>query len=113
LVQVSTHSITEPANAKDERALRDWFKRGIVHVLGSDGHSPRRRPPRMAAAYEQIVRWAGAAVADRVGSTSGMAILQGLPLKIPPIAPKRKRWFSQLWSMEDNDAHPRCSSTDY
>jgi protein-tyrosine phosphatase len=113
LVQVSTHSITEPASSRDERAIRDWFKRGIVHVLGSDGHSPRRRPPKMAAAYKQIVRWAGAAVADRVGSTSGMAILQGLPLKVPRIEPRRKRWFSGLWSMEDNDAHLRCRSTDH
>lgn len=100
LVQVSTHSITEPASSRDERALKHWFQRGVVHVLGSDGHSPRRRPPRMAAAYEKIIRWAGIAVADRVGSTNGMAILEGLPLRVPSPLRQRTRWFSRLWSTE-------------
>src|SRR5262249_44054234 len=49
LVQVSSGSVTDPPDRQSWRALKDWFKRGIVHVLGSDGHSPRRRPPLMAA----------------------------------------------------------------
>src|SRR5262249_7489992 len=71
LVQVSSGSVTDPKSATDARALRRWFRRGIVHFLGSDGHSPNRRPPHLADAYRQIVRWAGAAVADRVCSTNG------------------------------------------
>jgi protein-tyrosine phosphatase len=88
LVQVSSGSVTKPASRLDEKALRSWFRRGCVHLLGSDGHSPRRRPPQMAAAYERIRSWAGDAVADRVCSTNGLTILQGLPLQVPP--PRRK-----------------------
>jgi protein-tyrosine phosphatase len=98
LVQVSSGSVTRPANRNDERALRDWFQRGIVHVLGSDGHSRKRRPPKMGDAYRQIIRWAGSAVADRVCSTNGMAILQGLPMRIPDPTPRKKGWFLNLWS---------------
>lgn len=97
LVQVSAASVTRPANHRDERALKGWFKRGVVHVLGSDGHSPTRRRPRLADAYHQVARWAGNAVADRVASTNGVAILQGLPLHVPEPEPGRARWFSRLW----------------
>jgi protein-tyrosine phosphatase len=96
LVQVSSHSITQPTSSVDERALKDWFKRGIVHLMGSDGHSPRRRPPRLKAAYETIVRWAGVTVADRVFSTHGLAVLNGLPLRIPQPERPARRWFASI-----------------
>jgi protein-tyrosine phosphatase len=94
LVQVSSGSVTTPSSRQDERALKSWFKRGVVHLLGSDGHSPRRRPPLMADAYHRITRWAGSRMADRACSTNGTAILQGLPLRIAPPEPRRRRWFS-------------------
>lgn len=97
LVQVSSSSVTRPRNRTDAKALKDWFQRGIVHCLGSDGHSSTKRPPRMAAAYQQIQQWAGHAVADRVCSTFGMAILQGLSLKLPRPEPREVRWFAGWW----------------
>jgi protein-tyrosine phosphatase len=96
LVQVSSESITDPANGSDRRALRSWFRRGCVHMIGSDGHSPRRRRPLLAAACEQIAAWAGAAVADRVCSTNGAAILSGLPLRVPEPELER-RWLPRFW----------------
>jgi protein-tyrosine phosphatase len=92
LVQVSSASVTDPPSAHAMRALKSWFKRGIVHVLGSDGHSVTHRPPRMAAAYRQIARWAGVLAADRMSSTNGIAVLQGLPLRIPQPESKRTVW---------------------
>ncbi len=97
LVQVSSGSVTEPKTDQDMRALRSWFKRGVVHLIGSDGHSPRRRRPRMADAYREIIRWAGPHVADRVCSTNAAAVVHGLPLRVPPPERKRKSWFARLW----------------
>src|SRR5262249_57689732 len=57
LVQVSSASITDPRDTADCRALRSWFRRGIVHFLGSDGHSPTRRPPRLADAFQRGTDW--------------------------------------------------------
>lgn len=96
-MQVSSGSITAPREHRDELALRKWLKRGIVHLLGSDGHSVHRRPPHLAEAYELIGRWSGSAVADRVCSTSGMAILQGLPFRVPDVQPQNRSWFSRFW----------------
>lgn len=97
LIQVSSGSVTEPPTRQDAKALQDWFVRGVVHVLGSDGHSSGRRQPRMAQAYSQVARWAGEHVADRVCSTNAAAIVHGLPLKVPSPEPRRARWFFGLW----------------
>jgi protein-tyrosine phosphatase len=94
LVQVSSESIASPADAKEARALKRWVRRGIIHLIGSDGHSPQARPPRMSAAYRQIGAWAGRAVADRICSLHGLAVLEGRPLRLPPPKPLRRKWFS-------------------
>lgn len=98
LVQISTGSVTAPTDARAERALRDWVRRGVVHLLGSDGHSPNRRPPKMAEAAARVRKWAGAGLAERICSAYGTAVLQGLPLSVPPPAPVRRTWFSRLWA---------------
>lgn len=97
LVQVSSKSITDPPDARTERAVRDWVRRGVVHLIGSDGHSVRRRPPRLAAAVQQLRRWAGEAAADRIGSTYGQMVLRGLPVKVPPPQPPSRRWWALPW----------------
>lgn len=95
LVQVSSRSVEQPRSRADAKSLKSWFRRGIVHCLGSDGHSSSRRLPQMSAAYRQIRQWAGHAVADRVCSTFGIAILQGLPLRIPQPEPRRRAWLAK------------------
>jgi protein-tyrosine phosphatase len=99
LVQVSSASITDPRTAADGRALQSWFQRGIVHFLGSDGHSPTRRPPKLAGAFDRVSRWVGPAQADRIGSANGLAVAHGLPLQVAPPMPKAAAswWFLQLW----------------
>jgi protein-tyrosine phosphatase len=98
LVQVSSRSVTHPKTAADERALKDWFRRGIVHFLSSDGHSVIRRPPLMAAAYRRVAEWVGPAQADRIASGNGLAVIHGLPLRIPRPTPRGRmsRWFSRV-----------------
>jgi protein-tyrosine phosphatase len=97
LVQVCSGSITDPKTTADARAVRSWFERGCVHVLGSDGHSPRRRQPLMADAYRQVVRWIGAEDADRICGSQGEAVLNGLPVAAAPPRPLRRWWPVRLW----------------
>lgn len=96
LIQVNASSITATDSPADQRLLRAWFRRGLVHIVSSDGHSPRSRAPRMAAAYEQIAAWAGTSMADQVCSTNPTAILYGLPLRIHPPQPRRLAWLGRL-----------------
>jgi protein-tyrosine phosphatase len=97
VIQVSSMGVTHPTDRASEKALKDWFRRGIVHVMGSDGHSLNRRPPDMREAYRRVCSWAGPATADRVASIQGAALLQGLPIKAPPVAPPERRWFAKFW----------------
>jgi protein-tyrosine phosphatase len=97
LVQVSSQSLTSPLSSRSSQALRSWLRRGIVHLLGSDGHSLSRRPPKMLEAYRCICGWAGNAVADRVASTNGLAVLQGRPLHVARPEPRHRRWFARFW----------------
>jgi protein-tyrosine phosphatase len=94
LVQVSTKGITEPRAGPGGRELKSWFQRGLVHVLGTDAHSPRRRAPRYADAYRQVVRWVGHTAADRICSTNGMVLVQGLTVRVPEILPRSRHWFA-------------------
>lgn len=64
LMQFSAQSVAAPRDRRYTAAIRDWIQRGLVHLIASDGHSPRRRPPGLSAAYAQIVSWVGPAVAD-------------------------------------------------
>jgi len=97
LIQVTAAQLAAPPSAADERALKDWAKRGVIHLLGSDGHRIGAREPRMRAGYEVLARWAGQPAADRIGGIWGMALLQGLPMNVPPPAPRSRSWFTRLF----------------
>jgi protein-tyrosine phosphatase len=94
LVQVTSRSISQPPDARFAAAIRRWVERGVVHLVGSDGHSTDQRPPEMASAYHRIAAWSGRASADRICSLNGLAVLEGMPLRPPPPRPLGKHWFS-------------------
>ena len=96
LVQISSGSVTEPRNAADEKALRDWFRRGCVHLLGSDGHSPRKRKPLLAKAAERVRKWIGADAARWICSANGLAILRGEVLTAPAPLAGRSLWLFRM-----------------
>lgn len=98
VTQVSSANVMGMQGPSQTRALKSWFRRGLVHVLGSDGHSPTRRPPLMAAAARIVADWVGPAHADRIASSHALAILQGLPLRLAPSAKgTRFSWLPRLW----------------
>jgi protein-tyrosine phosphatase len=89
--------VTQPASARDERAIKDWVKRGVVHLLGSDGHSLHQRPPKISTAVDRIRRWAGPSAADRIGSINGQLVLRGVSFKPSSPAPSSRRWWALIW----------------
>jgi protein-tyrosine phosphatase len=97
LIQISSLGVTHPASGVDARAVKDWACRGVAHLIGSDGHSPNRRPPDLLDAYQRLRRWAGSATADRIASGNGLTVLRNQPLRVPPVAPPVRRWLPRLW----------------
>ncbi len=98
LVQISTKSVTNPETKEDSKALRDWIRRGCVHFLGSDGHSPRKRQPLVIAAYKKIVDWTNESMAKDICFQNGLRVLKGQPVHVKTPAVER-RWWSvlRLW----------------
>jgi protein-tyrosine phosphatase len=98
LFQLSTGNVTMARDRRYATAIKNWVQRGFVHVIGSDGHSPTRRPPLLAEAARIIDQWIPGLAANKLCGMNGMAILQGLPLRIePPQAPRTLFWYVREW----------------
>lgn len=96
LVQVTTEGLTN-SDDYDTAALRLWAKWGMIHLLGSDGHRIDHRRPRLRDGFRVLEKWLGTAGAERVAGLWNTAVLQGLPVKVPPPAPPSKSWFGKLF----------------
>jgi len=96
LVQVSSASVTAPKSPADAAALKGWVRRGCVHQLGSDGHSPRGRKPHLAAAAARVREWAGGAAAAAVCVGNGATILAGGVVAVEAPRPARRWWPLRL-----------------
>jgi len=97
LIQVTARAVAEPWDAEMERGIRAWARGGFVHLLGSDGHGIDRRQPLMSAGYRRLERLAGRDAAERIGGHWGVAVLQGLPVNVPPPGPPPRSWFTRLF----------------
>lgn len=80
-----------------ERLLSD----GAVHILATDAHAPRKRPPELGRGRDLAARLVGEAEAVHLVSTRPAAILRNCePNDVPPPA-REKAW----------DAHERADHT--
>lgn len=108
-IQVTAGALT----GRFGRAPKYWGERlldeGVVHLLATDAHDPRHRPPRLAEGREAAAPWVGEEEADRLVFERPRAILGDLPaagVKPPPgldpefVAPApagRRGWFGRLF----------------
>jgi protein-tyrosine phosphatase len=96
LVQVTVEGLIDVETA-EEVAVRTWADWGLIHLLGSDGHRVDGRRPRLKEGFDVLAKWLGAAGAERVVGLWNAAVLQGLPVKVPPPRPPKKGWFAGLF----------------
>jgi protein-tyrosine phosphatase len=97
VVQVTSQAFASPIDRATEKALRNWARRGMIHLLGSDGHSLRRRPPVSAAGVEVLQKWVGPELAEAIAWKNGLAILNGDPFVVPPPQPAKRSWFGRIF----------------
>jgi hypothetical protein len=50
----------------------------------------------MKAAYQVVEKLVGPQEAERIGSATGRAVLEGRPVTVPAPAPPPRRWFAWL-----------------
>lgn len=74
LVQLTGASVTGGFGRRVARAARVMLRKGYCHILASDAHSPRSRPPLLSKAVE--------AAATLVGQERALAMVTTIPEKI-------------------------------
>lgn len=79
LTQVTAGSILGDFGKNALKAANRFIDAGLVHVVASDAHDLQRRPPRLAAAFENLRVSYGESVAEALISKNPSAIVRGDP----------------------------------
>jgi protein-tyrosine phosphatase len=93
--QVTCDSVTGHFGAEAQRAAEEWIQAGLVHMLATDAHNLKRRPPRAREAIAAVRALAGDEVAVALSETNPGAVVagRGLPWEPEPALPQRKGGF--------------------
>jgi protein-tyrosine phosphatase len=72
-----------------------FLDRGLVHVVASDAHDPKRRHPRMSQAREVVRQRAGEDTAELLFRENPCAVIEDRPVAAGrmPVAPPSRRWW--------------------
>lgn len=84
---------------KQAKAFADMLlMRGLAHIVASDAHDTKYRPPSLKEAYAYVAKARGEACAERLFVTNPAATLTGAPVEAfaEPPAPAGK-WY-QFWN---------------
>ena len=82
--QVTAASLTGDFGSEARDVSFNWIAAGMVHVVASDSHNTRKRPPRMTAALAAVRETAGEAVATALFRDNPRAIVEGRGLPYDP-----------------------------
>ena len=93
LIQITGDSLTGQNGFRASMAAKTLLKRGLVHLIASDAHSPRERPPRLTKALARAAALIGEHRAGLLVRDIPEAVISGKPF--PPVwEPKEpRRWW--------------------
>lgn len=94
LVQVNARSLLGAPGTEAREIAEELIRRRMAHLVASDAHSVRRRPPGLAAARDRIAELAGPELAQILVSDNPRRLLEGEPLiEWEPLPPQKRRGF--------------------
>ncbi|HOQ25109.1 MAG TPA: hypothetical protein PLE68_10615, partial [Bacillota bacterium] len=85
LTQVSSGSLLGNFGKQVSKVSHYLLTHGLLHIIASDGHSPRRRRVKMAAAAQRVKEILGEKAAIRMTKVRPESILRGENVEIPKI----------------------------
>lgn len=92
--QVTTGSILGKFGEEIQEVSEEMLRRRLVHVIASDSHNVRGRPPILSEAVALASAWIGEELASRMTVEFPAALLDGREPDVPlPEEPSRKRSF--------------------
>jgi protein-tyrosine phosphatase len=100
LTQVTGNSITGRFGSKARDFAVRMLERNLIHILASDGHDVRYRPPTLSDSRDAVAKLAGAPTARRLVEDNPAAILAGQEIASDPepsAPPARRGLFARLF----------------
>jgi len=88
--QITAASLAGDFGPDARDAAFQWIAAGMVHVVASDSHNTRKRPPRMTAALAAVRESAGETMATALFFDNPRAVVEGRALPYDP-EPKEKQ----------------------
>jgi protein-tyrosine phosphatase len=80
LLQITAQCLTDRFGKAAKASAWELLRRGLVHVVASDGHDAKDRPTRLDLAHEILTREMGAEAAELLLVTNPSAIIAGEPV---------------------------------
>jgi protein-tyrosine phosphatase len=95
LMQVTAASLDGRFGREAKATAETMMRQGLVHVLASDAHDAKHRPPVLDGAWELVNKEYGAETARLLLEENPRAILAGVALPAGPmaVAKKKMKWF--------------------
>lgn len=95
-LQVTAQSVLGRFGRAAESAGHELMERGLVHLLASDAHDLRRRPPILSGVSRYVEKAFDRETADRLLLENPRAVLDGMPVAAGRALARKNTWFS-LW----------------
>ncbi len=73
------------------------LKKRIVHIVASDAHDTKHRPPVLGEARRYVAKAAGEALAEALFVTNPAATLTGEPIKANAFHPEEEKKWYRFW----------------
>jgi protein-tyrosine phosphatase len=90
--QITSGSVSGTFGPDVQEFSEEITRKGLVHVVASDAHNTRGRPPVLSAAVDRLASWVGLDVARRMADDIPRTLLSGVDPEIPEPTPTvRKR----------------------
>jgi tyrosine-protein phosphatase YwqE len=81
LIQMTGKSLTGGFGRQVKKLSRQLVKKGYVHLLATDCHDTRKRPPLLGGAVKELSRLVGEAYAQAMVTTIPEKIIKGEPIR--------------------------------
>lgn len=96
LTQITASSITGKNGFRAQAAAKNMIKNNLAHLIATDAHDAKARPPTLARAVEIAARWVGLDKAVEMVQDFPQAVLDGTPLPNAREPENPRRWWRVL-----------------
>ena len=98
LIQVTGQSFLGRFGKQAKRFADLLLEHNLIHIVASDAHDTKYRPPLLGEAHEYVSKMCGAARGEMLFVTNPGAVIAGTPIEMPDIESRPARKWFQFWN---------------